>query len=47
MVVLVRCESDVHSPGALISADEVDYIGPYLEPMVLSAWHKPGRRHNL
>lgn len=37
MVVLVRCESDVHSPGALISADEVDYIGPYLEPMVLSA----------
>lgn len=46
MVVLVRCESDGHSPGALISAEDVDYIGPCLAPMAPSAWHEPGQRHS-
>jgi hypothetical protein len=46
MVVLVRCESDGHSPGVLISGEDVDYIGPYHGPMDLSAWHKPGQRHS-
>lgn len=46
MVVLVRCESDGHSPGVLIPAEDVDYIGPYLGPMDLSAWHRPGQRHS-
>jgi hypothetical protein len=44
MVVLVRCEVDGHTPGALISADEVDYLEPALEPMVLGRWDKPGTR---
>lgn len=46
MVVLVRCESDGHSPGALISAEDVNYIGPHLAPMALAAWHTPGQRHS-
>lgn len=44
MVVLVRCEIDGYSPGALISAEEVDYIGPALESMAPSAWDRPGQR---
>jgi hypothetical protein len=44
MVVLVRCEADGHTPGALISADEVDYLEPTLEPVVLGGWDKPGTR---
>ena len=44
MVVLVRCEADGHTPGALISADEVDYLEPALEPVVLGGWDKPGTR---
>ena len=44
MVVLVRCEADGHTPGALISADEVDYLEPVLEPMVLGGWDKAGTR---
>jgi hypothetical protein len=47
MVVLVRCESDGHSPGALISAEEVEFLGPALVPMAPSTWHKPGQRHSL
>ncbi|MHC5560835.1 hypothetical protein [Kocuria sp. U4B] len=44
MVVLVRCEADGHSPGALISTDQVEFIGPAHEPVGVSMWDKPGRR---
>lgn len=44
MVVLVRCEADGHRPGALIPADEVEVIGPALEPLGVSVWDKPGQR---
>ena len=44
MVVLVRCEADGHTPGALISAEEVDYLEPAVEPVILGAWDKPGTR---
>lgn len=45
MVVLVRCEVDGHTPGALISAGAVDYLEPALEPVVLGGWDKPGARY--
>lgn len=44
MVVLVRCEADGHTPGALITAGEVEYLEPVLEPVVLGGWDKPGTR---
>ena len=44
MIVLVRCEADGHTPGALISAEEVDYLEPAVEPVILGAWDKPGTR---
>ncbi|MEX5303505.1 hypothetical protein [Kocuria sabuli] len=44
MVVLVRCEADGYSPGALISTSEVSYIGPATEPLVMTLWDKPGKR---
>jgi hypothetical protein len=44
MVVLVRCEADGHRPGALIPADEVEFLGPALEPVGVSVWDKPGQR---
>jgi len=44
MVVLVHCEADGHSPGVLISANDVDYIDSALKPMALPVWDKPGKR---
>ena len=44
MVVLGRCEADGHTPGALITAGEVEYLEPVLEPVVLGGWDKPGTR---
>ena len=44
MVVLVRCEADGHTPGALISAGEVDYLEPASQAVVLGGWDKPGAR---
>jgi hypothetical protein len=44
MVVLVHCETDGHSPGALISIEDIDYIGPALEPMAPCKWDTPGTR---
>ncbi|MEX5303144.1 hypothetical protein [Kocuria sabuli] len=44
MVVLVRCEADGHSPGALLAAAEVEYLGPALGLAAPQVWHKPGRR---
>lgn len=44
MVVLVRCEADGYSPGALIPAADVEYLEPAeasAEPFV---WGKPGVR---
>ena len=45
MVVLVRCEADGHTPGALITANEVEYLESALEPVVLGGWDKPGTRY--
>ncbi|MEX5262292.1 hypothetical protein [Kocuria sp. CPCC 205263] len=44
MVVIVRYEADGHSPGVLISAEEVEVLGSALEPVTLCVWDKPGRR---
>lgn len=44
MVVIVRCEADGHTPGALVSTGVVDYLEPALEPVVLGEWDKPGTR---
>jgi hypothetical protein len=44
MVVLVRCEADGHSPGALLAAAEVEYLEPALGLAAPQVWHKPGRR---
>ncbi len=44
MVVLVRCEADGHSPGALISAGEVEVLEPALELVAPREWHRPGHR---
>ena len=44
MVVLVRCEADGYSPGALIPASDVEYLepaGPSFGPFV---WGTPGVR---
>lgn len=45
MVVLVRCEADGHTPGALVVAGEVDYLEPVSESVVLGGWGKPGTRY--
>ncbi|MFC4904998.1 hypothetical protein [Kocuria oceani] len=44
MVVLVRCEADGHSPGALLSAGEVEVLEPALELVAPRTWHRPGHR---
>ncbi|MFI7579518.1 hypothetical protein ACH9DO_09330 [Kocuria sp. M1N1S27] len=44
MVVLVRCEADGYTPGALIPASDVEYlepVGPSFGPFV---WDTPGVR---
>ncbi|WP_309057996.1 hypothetical protein [Streptomyces sp.] len=44
MVVLVRCEADGYSPGALVPASDVEYLepaGPSYGPFV---WGTPGVR---
>ncbi|GGG72052.1 hypothetical protein GCM10011374_41000 [Kocuria dechangensis] len=44
LVVLVRCEADGHSPGALIPVEELEYLGPAPEPLAQGAWSRPGTR---
>lgn len=44
MVVLVRCETDGHTPGALIPAGEVEYLEPAPGLVGLGEWDKPGTR---
>lgn len=44
MVVVVRCESDGHSPGALLSTSEVEYLGTTSEPLGPCSWGTPGPR---
>ncbi|MHC5560681.1 hypothetical protein [Kocuria sp. U4B] len=44
MLVLVRCETDGHSPGALLSVSEVEYLEPTPELLGPCAWGKPGVR---
>lgn len=45
MVVLVRYEADGHTPGALISADDVEYLEPAAALVALEGWDKPGTRN--
>lgn len=44
MVVVVRCETDGHSPGALLPAGEVEDLGPTGEHLGPCSWGKPGVR---
>ena len=44
MIVVVRCESDGHSPGALLSTSEVEYLGTTSEPLGPCSWGTPGPR---
>lgn len=44
MVVVVRCEADGHSPGALLSAGEVEDLGPTGEHIGPFSWGRPGVR---
>jgi len=44
MLVLVRCEADGHSPGALLSVGEVEYLEPTGETLGPCAWGRPGVR---
>lgn len=45
MVVLVRCETDGHNPGALLSTDELEDLGPTDQLLGPCSWGKPGVRH--
>lgn len=45
MVVLVRCEADGHTPGALISAEEVQCLESVPVVGALGGWDKPGTRY--
>lgn len=44
VLVLVRCEADGHGPGALLSAREVEHLGPTEEALGPFSWGKPGVR---
>ena len=44
MLVLVRCETDGHNPGVLLSVAEVEYLGPTEEILGPCAWGRPGVR---
>ncbi|MFI7483649.1 hypothetical protein ACH9EU_14700 [Kocuria sp. M1R5S2] len=44
MVVLVRCESDGHAPGALLSVRELDYVGEAGRHAGDVDWDEPGTR---
>jgi hypothetical protein len=44
MLVLVRCETDGHSPGALLSVSEVEYLEQTHEVLGPCAWGRPGVR---
>ncbi|MEX5298425.1 hypothetical protein RCG67_06560 [Kocuria sp. CPCC 205292] len=44
MVVVVRCEADGHSPGALLPLGEVEHLGPTDEHLGPCSWGKPGVR---
>lgn len=45
MVVLVRCETDGHNPGALLSTDELEDLGPTDQLLGPCSWGNPGVRH--
>ncbi|KLU09748.1 hypothetical protein [Kocuria sp. SM24M-10] len=44
LLVLVRCETDGHNPGVLLSVAEVEYLGPTEEILGPCAWGRPGVR---
>ncbi|MFI7742627.1 hypothetical protein [Kocuria rhizosphaericola] len=44
MVVVVRCEADGHSPGALLPLGELEHLGPTGERLGPCSWGKPGVR---
>jgi hypothetical protein len=44
MVVLVRCEADGYSPGALIPASDVEYVEPAGSSFGPFVWDTPGVR---
>ncbi|MFF0991408.1 hypothetical protein [Kocuria nitroreducens] len=44
MVMPVRCESDGHNPGALLSAEELEDLGPSDQLLGPCSWGKAGVR---
>ncbi|GAB2628684.1 hypothetical protein GCM10009696_36770 [Kocuria himachalensis] len=44
MVVVVRCEADGHSPGALLPLAELEDLGPAGEALGPFSWGRPGVR---
>ncbi|GAA1761021.1 hypothetical protein [Kocuria aegyptia] len=44
MVVLVRCEADGYSPGALVPANDVEYLEPAGQSFGPFVWDTPGVR---
>jgi hypothetical protein len=44
LVVLVRCETDGYSPGVLIPAATVEYLGPAPQLTDARTWSTPGAR---
>lgn len=44
MVVLVRCEADGHSPGALLPSQEVEHLEVTAEALGPFSWGRPGVR---
>ncbi|MEX5270229.1 hypothetical protein [Kocuria sabuli] len=44
MVVLVRCETDGHNPGVVLSREELEDLGPTAQLLGPCSWGKPGVR---
>ncbi len=44
MVVVVRCEADGHSPGALLPLGELEHLGATDEHLGPCSWGRPGVR---
>lgn len=45
MVMPVRCESDGHNPGALLSTEELEDLGPTDQLLGPRSWGQSGVRH--
>ncbi|MEX5271141.1 hypothetical protein [Kocuria sabuli] len=44
LVVVVRCETDGHNPGVVLSREELEDLGPTAQLLGPCSWGKPGVR---